>query len=65
MTTRNEGRIGSIIAGLGLIWAVKVNTYNFTTPPPAVLLPAGPLETCAIGILIWIHSKWRKSVNLK
>ncbi|HEU5452418.1 MAG TPA: hypothetical protein VFU76_10550 [Terriglobales bacterium] len=65
MSTRAEARIGSIVAGLGLIWAAKVNTYNFTALPPAVLFPPGPLETSAIGILIWLHAKWRNSVKLR
>lgn len=65
MGTHLEGRIGSIVAGLGLVWAAKVNTYNFTGLPPSVIFPPGPLETCAVGILIWIHAKWRGSVQTR
>jgi hypothetical protein len=30
----------------------------------ARLLPPGLLEVCAIGILIWLNAKWRRSVNV-
>lgn len=63
MSTRAETRIGSLIAVVGVIWAAKLNTLNFTALPRAMLFPPGPLETCAIGILIWLHAKWRRSVK--
>lgn len=55
-----EERIGSLIAAAGVIWAVKIITSRTV---PGLLLPAGPLETCGIGILIWLHSKWRRSIK--
>jgi hypothetical protein len=27
-------------------------------------LEFAPLEVCAIGILIWLHAKWRRSRNV-
>ncbi len=59
-------RIGSLVAAGGLIWAVKLATDNFTGIDSFsfVRLPAGPLEVCALGILIWLHAKWRRSIRI-
>ena len=63
MTAHLEGRIGSLIAGGGIIWIAQAATQNFTSFTN-LLLPPGPLEACAVGILIWLHSKWRASVSV-
>jgi hypothetical protein len=66
MGTNIEVRIGSVIAAAGLIWAAKIVTDNFTGIDAFSFarLPRGPLELCAIGILIWLHAQWRRSVHL-
>ena len=65
MTPHDEVRIGSLVAAGGLVWAVKVATSNFTGMDAFSFsrLPAGPLEICALGILIWLHAQWRKSIR--
>ena len=67
MGIHGEVRIGSLVAAGGFIWAVKIATSNFTGVDAFSFarLPRGPLEVCAIGILIWLHAKWRKSVVLR
>jgi hypothetical protein len=30
----------------------------------AIYLKSGPLEVCAIGILIWLHGKWRRATSV-
>jgi hypothetical protein len=36
-----------------------VNTlWNFSVTQP------GPLEICALGILMWLHAKWRRSLKI-
>jgi hypothetical protein len=66
MNSHAEVRIGSLIAAAGLIWAAKIVTDNFTGIDAFSFarLPRGPLELCAIGILIWLHAQWRRSVHL-
>jgi hypothetical protein len=66
MNSHAEVRIGSLIAAAGLIWAAKIVTDNFTGIDAFSFarLPRGPLELCAIGILIWLHAQWRRSVRL-
>ncbi len=58
-----EARLGLITFGGGLIWTTKVETVQISNIFHLLLTP-GPLEISAIGLLIWIHAKWRKSVRL-
>ncbi|HEX9255203.1 MAG TPA: hypothetical protein VF938_06645 [Candidatus Angelobacter sp.] len=62
MHVRTEERIGSLIAATGIIWAINTMTHGFAGLA-YVNLPVGPREVAAIGILIWIHAKWRRSVR--
>ena len=59
---KTEERFGCLVAAGGVIWGVQVGTINLLVPATLMLTP-GPLETCAIGILIWLHAKWRRSVR--
>jgi len=60
-----EGMLGCLIAAAGMVWAAKVLTADFTDLPNLQLRPGGPVEVCALGIVIWLHSKFRihTSVN--
>ncbi len=66
MGTHAEVRIGSLIAAAGFVWAVKIASSNFTGIDAFSFarLPRGPLEVCAIGVLVWLHAKWRQSVQI-
>ena len=61
---RTEERLGLITFGGGLIWATKVQTIQIANIFHLLLTP-GPLEISAIGALIWLHAKWRRSVRLR
>lgn len=59
-------RLGSIIAGGGIVWAVyrATNGLNLNDSPlqsaaGAVLAQRGLIELCAIGVLMWLVGKWR------
>lgn len=60
---KTEERLGSLIASAGLIWGTQVLTANIHDLDSLMKTP-GPLEVCAVGILIWLHAKWRRSVQL-
>jgi hypothetical protein len=60
---KTEERIGSLIASGGLIWCTQVLTVDIHDLDSLMRTP-GPLEVCAIGILIWLHAKWRRSVQI-
>lgn len=59
-----ETRLGSLIVAVGLIWAAGVVTSGHPSLGALWQTP-GPLETAAIGLLIWLHAKWQRSVTLR
>ena len=61
MGIHGEARFGSLVAASGILWGAHVATNHFTNFSN-LLLPTGPLEVRAVGILIWLHAKWRSSV---
>jgi len=62
MKVRTEEQIGTLLAAGGILWAAyHLHALLLLSRP--LLLPAGPLEVCAIGVLIWLHSKWRRSIS--
>jgi len=67
MTPRTEANLGSIVASAGIAWAVYHGTYvahDIVQGFTAVYLKSGPLEVTAIGILVWIHGKWRSATRV-
>jgi hypothetical protein len=61
---RAEERLGSLIAAGGTVWAVYVATVDYANLWRMQIMPPGPVEVCALGILIWIHAKWRRSTKV-
>lgn len=59
-----EERLGSLGAGLGVIWGVHVSATHLRVLDALWETP-GPLELCAISTLIWLHAKWRRSTELR
>ena len=64
MSIHGEESLSSLVAAGGIIWSVQEATKGLAELWQLRLLPPGPLEVCAIGILIWLHAKWRRSVNV-
>ena len=64
MSPHLEARLASLVSAGGVIWTANVATKNFTSFDN-IVLPSGPLELCAIGVLIWLHAKWRASVKVR
>ncbi|HZR33695.1 MAG TPA: hypothetical protein VFA76_17760 [Terriglobales bacterium] len=54
-----EERFAVLIATGGIVWSVRTATQDPSSLTQFSLLNPGPLEICAIGILIWLHAKWR------
>jgi|SRR6516162_11925557 hypothetical protein len=61
---QTEERLGSLIAASGVVWGVHEATKGLADIWRFTISPPGPLEVCAIGILIWLHAKWRRSVKI-
>jgi hypothetical protein len=65
-------RLGSLMAGGGITYAayvatkdISVNDIFLTSSFHKVLSETGPMEACALGIIIWIYAKWRKHVEVR
>lgn len=61
---RTEERFGSLVAAGGVIWMVYVATNDLDSLWHMRIMPPGPLEVCALGVLAWLHAKWRRSIKL-
>jgi len=58
-----EARIASLITAGGLGWCVHVVTKDFTSIANITVPQGGPAEVCALGIVIWLHAKYRRSIR--
>ena len=63
LTIQREERFGSLVAAGGIIWGVYIATQDYASLWRFDLLSPGPLEVCALGILAWLHAKWRRSLK--
>jgi hypothetical protein len=59
-----EERLGSLLAAGGTIWATYVATVDYASLWQMRILPPGPMEICGLGILVWLHAKWRRSTKV-
>lgn len=64
LSIRAEERMGSLLAASGTIWAVYVATVDLNSLWQMRIMPPGPVEVCALGILTWLHGKWRRSLKV-
>jgi hypothetical protein len=65
-------RLGSLVAGGGIIYATYVATKDIPlndlwamSSLHKILSETGPMELCALGIIIWIYAKWRRTVVVR
>ena len=64
LSIRMEERLASLVAAGGIIWAVYVATTDINNLLRMQIMPPGPVEVCSLGILAWIHAKWRRSMKV-
>lgn len=64
LSARAEERLGSLLAAAGTAWLVYVATVDFNQMWQMRIMPPGPVEVCAVGILMWLHAKWRRSIKV-
>jgi len=60
---RTEERIGVLTFWGSVAWAVQIATKDIANFMRLLLTP-GPLELAGVGLLIWLHAKWRRSVRV-
>jgi hypothetical protein len=65
LSIRAQELLGSLIAAGGTVWAVYVaTTVDSANLWRMRIMPPGPIEVCALGILAWLHGKWRRSMKV-
>ena len=52
-----------MVSVAGVIWAVREGSMHATLS--IATLPVGPLEIACLGMLVWLHAKYRASVSLR
>jgi len=63
-STRGEEGFGALIVVCGAMWAAYEVIYQGISPWQLQLYPVGPVEIGALGVLIWLHAKWRRSAKI-
>jgi hypothetical protein len=58
-----EERVGSLVAAGGLFWAAQTIARTGGLRMDALLHTPGPIEVAAVGILVWLHAKWLRSMR--
>jgi hypothetical protein len=59
LSLRGEEILSGLITIAGGAWAVYVVAVQQGSVWHLQLLPPGPAEVCGLGLLIWLHAKWR------
>lgn len=56
-----EARLGTLVVAAGVTWGVFTSDLNGLS---SIWQTTGPRETAALGLLVWLHAKWQRSVTL-
>ena len=62
MKIRAEENLGILIVMGGFVWAALQVRQHLLHISPSWFREE-PLEVCALGIVVWLHAKWRRSVS--
>ena len=58
-----ETRLGSLIAGAGIVWAAYIASLN--PGQYGTLQHSDAVKVCGLGIILWLHGKWRDSTRAR
>jgi hypothetical protein len=62
MQIRWQERIASLIAAGGLVWGVHTATRHFRSLDH-LELNRDAVYVAAFGVVLWLHAKWRRSID--
>jgi fatty acid desaturase len=67
LSTRIEARIGGLAMLVGLVWFIRAALAlgSPLTLLSLIWLPSAPVGVLGIGILIWLHTQWRRAIRLR
>jgi type IV secretory pathway TrbD component len=55
---RPEIYLAGVVCGIGLIWSAQTWSTSYWGLRGLALTP-GPLESCGVGIVIWLLARWQ------
>ncbi len=58
-----QERVSTLIVVAGMIAAAHAMISGLSGLLRFHLFPPGPLEICALGVIVWLHAKWRRMVK--
>jgi hypothetical protein len=58
---RREAGLGGLLTFAGGAWAVYLEIYQTGEPLQLNFNPPSPAVVCILGVLIWLHAKWRQA----
>jgi hypothetical protein len=64
MKIHTQEFIGSLLAGSGAIWITHMLATNLSRLHEFALPPAAPVSVCGVGMVIWLHAKWRRATRV-
>jgi hypothetical protein len=64
LSISTEVRLGSLIAAGGMIWGAYTATQAYAGVLSLEIVRHEPMEVCAVGILVWLHAKWRLATKI-
>lgn len=69
-----QARLGSVICGGGIAWAAHIATDGLEYSGYLdvllsrgfikILMSPGPIEVLGLGVIVWLHAKWRSSLDI-
>jgi len=70
-----QSKIGCLICGIGIAWAAHIATDGLEYSDYLdvllsrgfikVVMSPGPIEVLGFGVILWLHAKWRSSVDIR
>ena len=61
LSSYREQSLGALLAVCGVVWFAEDATRSSPSPVSGLVTP---LQVCAVGMIAWLHAKWRRSVSL-
>jgi hypothetical protein len=63
----NEVRLAGIAVGAGLVLAARAVAGPLATNGPEslrmLMITNGPIELVGLGVVLWLHARWRRSIG--
>ncbi len=67
LSSYNEVRLAGIVVGIGLALAAKAVAGPIATNGPEslrmLMITNGPIELVGLGVVLWVHAIWRRSLG--